>query len=712
MSTITKDLGVVTAYGYYKAGGGTMTESEFTQFMVDFGAASKTATEAAQAAAESAQTSAAHSADAQDSAEEARQSASIASARAIEADTAAGASIDAKNDAVTAQTAAQTAKTQAESARDEAQECATRAETAAESIDFGLDPVPTQDSTNAVSSGGVYEALHNTDTTLSQSGQAADAKVVGDEVDGLKADLSDEQAIIGNYEETFKNVSYFPRLNDLFVVEDDVLTLKRNSGGSNWATASFPVSAQHKYIILVDSDNALEISSYKFTDTNATSSGDINGTRFDKKATVESTTYNFLRLFFQITSLTPDTTITVHVLDITDTISDAVTHISTVLQPVNLIDIAKATDGYYVNYSSGNLSSNSNYLASDFISVEPDNYYTLSVYTASYGVGQMAWYDAKKAYISGLANSGINTSVSVKAPENASYLRWSINKAIKDSTQLQAGKLSTAYTTKEYKIPSKYIPDKESFVTVGTGGTYRTILQALKDTDDKIKIKVLYGTYDLVQEYTSYYGSDFWANYAGYASSDDPFMRGLWVTNGREIEFDQRAVVTFLPNIENANIASYFSPFAIGYNAKITGLTLQYSGCRYAVHDDFATAPGKNEYINCRFDGNPSSGAVIGAGCGSNNSYIIDGCVFINNNGKYDISYHNGSGSYNKNLIVVKNSYGTKKCSFRWYGNSDLITDCIVSACKFGTIECVPHSYAPNEKENMKLYSFCNEGEE
>ena len=28
MSTITKDLGVVTAYGYYKAGGGTMTESD------------------------------------------------------------------------------------------------------------------------------------------------------------------------------------------------------------------------------------------------------------------------------------------------------------------------------------------------------------------------------------------------------------------------------------------------------------------------------------------------------------------------------------------------------------------------------------------------------------------------------------------------------------------------------------------------------------
>lgn len=537
-----------------------------------------------------------------------------------------------------------------------------------------------------------------------------------EDVNQLKADLSetnerlsDDEDIIGNYGETFKNVSYFPRINDLFSADGNTLTLERNTNGSNWVTASFPVSTQHKYIILVESDHALEVCSYKFTDSNATGSGDINGQSFSERATVDSTTYNFLRLFFQITSATSDTTITIHVLDITDTIAEVLSGITPILQPVNLIDISKATDGYYVNYSTGSLSSNANFLSSDFIPVEPNNYYTLSVYTVSYGVGQMAWYDDKKQYISGLANSGINTSITVKAPATARYLRWSINKAIKDSTQLQSGKLSTPYTNTEYKIPSKYLPEEQQYVTVGTGGSYRSILEALKDTDDNIKVKVMYGTYDLAQEYTNYYGADFWTNYTGYVGSDDPFLRGLWISNGREIEFDQRAIVTFLPNVENANIASYFCPFAIGYNAKITGLTLKYSGCRYAVHDDFATAPGKNEYVNCRFDGNPSSGAVIGAGCGSNNTYIVDGCVFLNNNGTYDISYHNGSGSYNKNLIVVKNCYGTKKCAFRWYGNSELITDCIVSACKFGSIECVAHSYTPNDKENMKLYSFCNE---
>ena len=42
-----------------------------------------------------------------------------------------------------------------------------------------IDPAPTQGSTHVVSSGGVFDALHDTDTTLSRSGQAADAAAVG-----------------------------------------------------------------------------------------------------------------------------------------------------------------------------------------------------------------------------------------------------------------------------------------------------------------------------------------------------------------------------------------------------------------------------------------------------------------------------------------------------------------------------------------------------
>lgn len=53
-----------------------------------------------------------------------------------------------------------------------------------------VDPIPTQGSTNAVSSGGVYSAIPTIDATLTQSGQAADAKVVGDEISDIKEDLN------------------------------------------------------------------------------------------------------------------------------------------------------------------------------------------------------------------------------------------------------------------------------------------------------------------------------------------------------------------------------------------------------------------------------------------------------------------------------------------------------------------------------------------
>ena len=54
-----------------------------------------------------------------------------------------------------------------------------------------IDPTPTQGSPNAVSSGGVYEAIHDTDPTLTQSGQAADAKVVGDKINNGYASITD-----------------------------------------------------------------------------------------------------------------------------------------------------------------------------------------------------------------------------------------------------------------------------------------------------------------------------------------------------------------------------------------------------------------------------------------------------------------------------------------------------------------------------------------
>jgi peptidoglycan/xylan/chitin deacetylase (PgdA/CDA1 family) len=159
-----KNLGHATAYAYYKAGGGTMTEAEFTEFMADFGTASQTAVEAAQAAlasknaAQTAATTATNKAseattaattattkaaeaqaDADAAALDASQAlsaASTATTKATEATTAAATAVSAKDDAVSANTAAQSAKTAAQTAQ-------TGAETAAASVEASAEQIAT-----------------------------------------------------------------------------------------------------------------------------------------------------------------------------------------------------------------------------------------------------------------------------------------------------------------------------------------------------------------------------------------------------------------------------------------------------------------------------------------------------------------------------------------------------------------------------------------
>lgn len=53
MATITKDLGIATAYGYAKAGGYTGTEQEFAELMASYAQVAQDARESADAAAES-----------------------------------------------------------------------------------------------------------------------------------------------------------------------------------------------------------------------------------------------------------------------------------------------------------------------------------------------------------------------------------------------------------------------------------------------------------------------------------------------------------------------------------------------------------------------------------------------------------------------------------------------------------------------------------
>ena len=193
-------------------------------------------------------------------------------------------------------------------------------------------------------------------------------------------------------------------------------------------------------------------------------------------------------------------------------------------------------------------------------------------------------------------------------------------------------------------------------------------------------------------------------------------MKGLWIKD-REVILSPNAKVIFDYDGNNTNVGSYFSMIAVSKNVKIKGGYFQAVNLpnannamlRYFIHDDFENwLEGTNEYDGIIFDGSVRSSAVIGAGCGIHNRYIISNCVFLNNSRPYDISYHN-NGSDGVNFIDVHGCYGNSVCAFRWYGTGSSLTHCVAHDNHFSKIECVAHTEEPNENENMVLHAWNNE---
>lgn len=201
---IIKDLGAVTAYAYAVGKGYTGTEEEFATLMASYATVAEEAAESAESASTSATSASASAQTATSKASEASTAAQTATAKAEEAQADAdAAALDASqalsaastattkaseaaqsaSDAVTAKTAAQTAQTVAEGS-------ATTAQTAAQTA--------TQKAAEAAESARTLTI----DPTLTQSGQAADSKVVGDEIDSVKEDLNDANDDIVNIDAT------------------------------------------------------------------------------------------------------------------------------------------------------------------------------------------------------------------------------------------------------------------------------------------------------------------------------------------------------------------------------------------------------------------------------------------------------------------------------------------------------------------------------
>ena len=89
--------------------------------------------------------------------------------------------------------------------------------------------------------------------------------------------------------------------------------------------------------------------------------------------------------------------------------------------PGNLFDPTNALNDYYIRYSDGDRRSLSGYYATGWIPVTAGH-----TYKANHGRG-CAWYDSSYTYISGI--QGTNIQSGITAPENAAYIRFSLNKS-------------------------------------------------------------------------------------------------------------------------------------------------------------------------------------------------------------------------------------------------------------------------------------------
>ncbi|MDT0739725.1 SGNH/GDSL hydrolase family protein [Staphylococcus chromogenes] len=118
---------------------------------------------------------------------------------------------------------------------------------------------------------------------------------------------------------------------------------------------------------------------------------------------------------------------------------------------VNLFDKTKATQGYYVNPSTGALSANSSYYASDFINIKG-----AAQVTKSNTLNLYAFYDANKQFITNTATS----TQTVNVPSNAVYVRFSVSYLNLDKDMIVRGSsLPSSYVPFRIFIPKEYIED-------------------------------------------------------------------------------------------------------------------------------------------------------------------------------------------------------------------------------------------------------------
>lgn len=395
-------------------------------------------------------------------------------------------------------------------------------------------------------------------------------------------------------------------------------------------------------------------------------------------------------------------------------LEDATESTSEKIKVINRFDTSTITSGYYLATSDGTLVSYSGFFASDYIDI-----HDLTNVSCSY-THIVCFYKTDKTFVSGQGFNTISADGTIARPTDAYYMRFSTYTDYLNNAQIGASVSRSDYVAYgKFTMPNLIKDEQEIVVDVNGGGDYTSFTQAVyENVDSGVKIIVMPGSYDIVQEYEDLFGTDAVDAMADSDSSTfNGFQFGIIIRN-RTVEFAAGSHILCDWTYQSDGTTQRtvdgthrFSALRVDYNCKIIGLDLEVTRTFYAIHDDYGLAsdPYTVEYERCKVTGtNIVNANCIGGGCKMYSTHILKDCYFDNNySSEIVVRYHNTNATGAEPTIYVSNCYFNTYFTPRWYGSQTSMMRVYVNNCQAKSIHKLQESSSYNV-DNVELVKWCN----
>ena len=306
----------------------------------------------------------------------------------------------------------------------------------------------------------------------------------------------------------------------------------------------------------------------------------------------------------------------------------------------NLLNMSTNSVGYYVGYDSGKLIANADNQVTDYIELEPNTDYTLSVVSGD--LGQLAFYDGNKSYDSGLPNTGKQDAVSFNTGDTIRYVRISIPLTIKSGMMLEKGTAKTEFEPYGLYIPTSDLHPSthqvsKEIVTVKKDGSghFTTVRGALEyasdsDVNNRFEVHIHEGVYDIFGEYST--SEITTTGFLGPIKTE--YVDIIGIGDRDKIILD--GVLPYESDVIPADNKYYISTLNLFGEGKLENLTVTSINMRYTIHDDWEYRNMLRHVKNCRFIKYRDVGSehfagkqAWGEGSWSGQEFIFEDCEFI-----------------------------------------------------------------------------------